>query len=105
VLLLAAAIGGALPVPAFLDSALTTLGDASYFLYLTHPLVLLVVKKGSPRLPEALHDPAVLIGGGLVAALAFAVIGHLWIEKPITTWLTRWIDRPKPPASVAASGV
>jgi peptidoglycan/LPS O-acetylase OafA/YrhL len=105
VLLLAAAIGGALPMPAFVDRSLTTLGDASYFLYLTHPLVLLVVKKGAPHLPGALHDPAFLIAGGLVAAIAIAMTGHLWIEKPVTTWLTRWIDKPNPLPAAAPSSI
>ena len=65
---------------------LVFMGDASYSIYLTHTIVLLLVRVGYDRLrilqsmPHDLHY--------LVAMLAIAAAGalsYLWVEKPLLT--------------------
>ncbi|WMJ70873.1 acyltransferase [Stenotrophomonas sp. 24(2023)] len=61
------------------------LGEASYALYLFHPLI-------SPAVPEVLKRlgidaPAVSMVLSVVAALVGASIIHVAIEKPVTRWL------------------
>jgi len=70
--------------------AMQTLGDASYALYLMHyPLISLLCKlamlAGLDKLglAGAAIAYAVILGACMLAAVAF----HLWIEKPLTTYL------------------
>lgn len=86
--------------PAFaIDGALATrlllLGDASYALYLFHPLVLVPARKAylAAHLAPALGFwPLVL--AEVVAAAFVAIAIHLWIERPITRALNaRFADR------------
>lgn len=59
------------------------LGNASYFLYLAHVLVIIVLIE----IGERLHIGAVpLATTMLVVSLTAGVIGHLLIEKPLTRW-------------------
>ena len=66
------------------------LGDASYAIYLLHPIVvrglrLVWDKAGATAIvPSALF---VAIGLALVIPLAFAV--HRWFERPVTAWAQR----------------
>lgn len=65
------------------------MGDASYALYLFHPLV-------SPAVPEILsrigcfNPTASIVGGVTVALLASALI-HLFVERPVTQWLKPYV--------------
>lgn len=61
---------------------LATLGAASYALYLTHDLALMLVKPLFRPLPEAVALPCVL-----VVCIAVALLTHHGVELPLTRWL------------------
>jgi exopolysaccharide production protein ExoZ len=76
-------LGGKLPAWVFY------LAEASYVLYLFHPLVAPVIPEAFSKLGIDLPLLSVLIG--ILAAVGAAVIIHAWIEKPITKWLKPYI--------------
>jgi hypothetical protein len=43
--------------------------------------------------PEAARAVAATVGGLLVLAAAFSVVGTLVVPRPVTSWLTRMVDR------------
>lgn len=65
-------------------SALTRIGDASYSLYLSHPL-LLVLAGWVPL--SATIDPDLAGALLLVAAIAVGLLAHRWIERPLAALL------------------
>lgn len=84
------------------------LGDASYLLYLSHPIVTLVmgslaIHAGLTSLPEK-AGTAVLM---FVCAVATAVIGHLVVEKRLQRWTAPIFgrgERLRIPATTVTSG-
>ena len=73
----------------------TFLGDASYSLYLTHPMfavfAVVILNKLAPSIPSWL-----IFGVTLVLSIAFAAATFLYIERPITRWLgNRFLKRMK----------
>ncbi|RQH05495.1 acyltransferase family protein [Paraburkholderia dinghuensis] len=68
--------------------ALTVLGDASYVLYLTHGLWMIVfaraIKSGAFHKPLSLYLAASCVA---VLAVVFALGIHLYLEKPTLAWL------------------
>ena len=85
---------------------LLLLGDASYALYLFHPLVLVAARKAylAAHLAPALGFWPLVLAEIVVAALV-AVAIHLWVETPVTRVLSaRFADRrsaPSVPGTVA----
>ena len=71
------------------------LGDASYSIYLTHNIILLVGAKGWVFLwgPSA-YVPAIFILGAL--AVAGGSLAHVFVEKPIIAYATRRLLQQKP---------
>ncbi len=79
---------------------LTSVGDASYPLYLVHVPVFLVVGKSlSLVVSDGLFDNALLIAGYLAASLAAAFATHLYFEKPALALARRLGDRLFPARS------
>lgn len=86
------------------------LGDASYALYLIHfPLVSLLTKvaaaAGLPRLGRPGVALTILVE--IAAAVAVSVAFHLWIEKPLLTFLRRkaaGLIEPNKPAHTHPTG-
>ncbi len=75
-------------VPAFL----AFLGDASYALYLFHPLAIIFARKAylAVGLPGKLGFWP-LIAADIPLAAAFALIVHVTIEKPVSAALQKWV--------------
>ncbi|GGC88188.1 acyltransferase family protein [Chelatococcus reniformis] len=89
-LVVAAAFGHAPGKPPRFETALATLGDASYALYLVHPFAIrfasqaLVAAHLAPNVPAA-----AFIAVGLVVAVAAALAVHRWFEQPVLRLLRR----------------
>lgn len=75
---------------------LCRIGDASYSLYLVHPMLLLVVEY---RLPPNLLPPDIISLLSFVLAIAIGLIVHRWIELPLLAWLKS--KRQETPANTA----
>lgn len=78
---------------------LTVIGNASYSLYMLHPVALIVLEKLAQKLPTV----RLLPGGSLVittviAATALALAAFRWGERPMTAWIVRRTEgrRPRP---------
>jgi len=77
------------------------LGDSSYALYLIHPLTMLAVREISGRiwahyhvvLPVTTWPVALTL---LAGTILLAVAIHRRLERPLTAWLYRYIDRRFP---------
>lgn len=65
------------------------LGDASYSLYLVHPLTFPLVRWTAGRWLDFSHIPWVYAGIAYLAAIAASVVCYLVFEKPITRALQR----------------
>lgn len=77
------------------------LGDASYALYLAHPFVIVLVRKAmlATGLLASLGGWA-MVAVSLAISCAIAIALHLWLEKPLTRWLTRRFA-PQPPSALS----
>lgn len=60
------------------------LGDASYSLYLVHPLVCLAAEAW---LPSAIVDPDIMVVSVIVASVALGFAAHRWVERPMLSAL------------------
>jgi exopolysaccharide production protein ExoZ len=68
-------------------SPLIRLGDASFVLYLCHPVILSGLGRfyGRARVGEPLLFPAMLAALGV--SVVFAILFHKWCERPMLDWL------------------
>lgn len=73
-------------VPRILAGLANFLGNASYALYLTHPLVFAVTQRLSGRLGLGSLGSAVLF---LLSALVFAHLTHIFFERPVRAAMRR----------------
>lgn len=62
---------------------LCKVGDASYSLYLVHPMALLLIEY---RLPPGLLPPDIISLLGFTAAVSLGLVAHLWVELPMLDW-------------------
>lgn len=67
--------------PGVVRRALARLGDASYVLYLIHPLVLFVAYAFFRSTPDLAGDLIIL--AALIACSGLALVVHRWIEQPL----------------------
>lgn len=73
--------------PSYWQRVLGFLGDTSFALYLSHPFSLGLVKLIWWQIGPA--DPNVfLVAAGAISILS-AVLVYIWVERPLTVWLTR----------------
>ncbi len=83
--------------------ALAKVGDASYALYLFHPLALIALRK----VWLAAHlDVAIgfwpLVVASTLASIVLALAIHIWIERPLTKAAQQWLS-PRLPAKTAGA--
>jgi peptidoglycan/LPS O-acetylase OafA/YrhL len=65
-------------------------GDASYALYLTHPFTIKIVAVIAAKVSIPLHA---IYWIALMAAITVSFGVHLWLEKPVSNVLTRFMDK------------
>jgi exopolysaccharide production protein ExoZ len=83
------------------------LGDASYALYLVHPIAITLPRRIFPGLVDPAHWPWLYAAMLLLVAVSAAVAVHLMFERPVTRFLQRRIRgmfqgvaRPVPEAAL-----
>lgn len=76
------------------------LGDSSYALYLTHPILLAagfaVLRKLPFKLPPALSGLLAIVG-----CILAGILVHLWVEKRLVKMASRLLGLSRPPARAA----
>ena len=80
-----------------IGNALTRMGDASYALYLFHPLAIIVLRKAwlAANLQQTLGFwPMIVLS--VAAAIGLSLAIHRLIEKPLTRWLQSRLHAQKP---------
>lgn len=76
----------------WLDKLLGTLGDASYSIYLAHGFWLLLVGMAWRKLWGGAHLHAYLVVC-VLGALAFGWLCWRFVERPLTRWVRRCVQR------------
>ncbi|MDH7794755.1 MULTISPECIES: acyltransferase [unclassified Beijerinckia] len=88
-----ASLRSALARPAIL------LGDASYSIYLLHPIIIRALRVFWDKMGlSAGLPPWLFILSTLIATIIISVIAYRWFERPLTTWLQRWGGRTATPS-------
>lgn len=87
------------PTASPLLRATAMVGDASYALYLFHPLAIIVLRKIwlAAHLERFGFWP--LVVASTLASIVLALAIYRWIEKPMTAWAQGWLVRPAAPAA------
>ena len=66
------------------------LGDASYSLYLLHPIVIRALRLIWDKTGlSATLSPWLFVAAVVFAAIALALVSYRWFERPLTDWLQR----------------
>jgi peptidoglycan/LPS O-acetylase OafA/YrhL len=88
-------------VSATVNRILVPVGNASYSIYLTHPMTMIVFAfLMKHHVLGAMHIPIVL-PLVVVTAVVFGVLAHYLVERPILSWLRgQFRARPKPAEEV-----
>ena len=83
------------------------LGDASYALYLTHPMVIAAARIAAQRgYLSPLKMPWLYLAGIVVASIALSVIVYEWIERPMTAYCRRALRRDvRPTVKIRATAL
>ena len=80
-----------------ISNALTKMGDASYALYLFHPLAIIVLRKAwlAANFQQMLGFwPLIVLS--VIAAVALSLAIHALVERPMTRWLQSKLHAAKP---------
>lgn len=108
-LIVAGCVFGSFAASSRVGRALVLGGDASFALYLSHPFSINIIVLVWQRL--GLHAPWLFMLTGIIAAIAGAILVHLLIEKPVTSWLNGWFaarpyatSAPRTPPPMPAAG-
>jgi len=77
------------------SNSLMTIADSTYIMYLTHAYVLLMIVLVSEKFyaPLSMNRPAGLMLA-LTCPLVVAVSAHLWLEKPVMSFLKKLLLTP-----------
>jgi exopolysaccharide production protein ExoZ len=76
---------------------LTAIGNASYSLYMLHPVALIVLEKLAQKLPAVRLLPgSLLVLVTVLAAIALAQAAFVWGERPMTARIGRYLDKSRP---------
>ncbi len=71
------------------------LGDASFAVYLTHPLIGQTFEKLSVQfLPQTPVNIILALGGAVAATVLISAALHLWVERPMQAFGRSWVDNP-----------
>jgi peptidoglycan/LPS O-acetylase OafA/YrhL len=73
------------------EQGLSFFGDASYSLYLVHPLAITLPRRLFPHFVNPATSPWLYAGLLLMAAVGAAVIVHVLFERPVTQFLQKRI--------------
>ena len=92
------------PAPSPLLRAAAVVGDASYALYLFHPLALIALRKVwlAGHLERFGFWPLVI--ASTLASIALSLVIYRWIEKPLTARAQSWLVKRPTPAAEAGLG-
>lgn len=90
------------PTPGPVARAFAFLGDASYSLYLIHPLVLPIPRRILSHFVTIPQSPWLFGAVLLVAAVVAAILCYLLVERPLTRWLHRGISDVRAPVREGA---
>lgn len=73
------------------------LGESSYIIYLVHPYIIYTALRVVVKDGRGLSSPmlALLIVGLLALTSAFAIVIHVWFEKPVMAFLRSKLIRPE----------
>ena len=78
---------------------LTEIGNASYSLYMLHPVALIVLEKLAQKLPAVRLLPgSLLVLVTVLAAIGLAQAAFRWGERPMTARIGRFLDKSRPRA-------
>jgi peptidoglycan/LPS O-acetylase OafA/YrhL len=91
ILLAGVVLSRAQPNPGPVGRAFALLGDASYSLYLVHPLVLPIPRRILRHFVDIPQSPWLFAAVLLVAAIAAAIVTYFLFERPLTRALHRRI--------------
>lgn len=96
-LLLMAALSSPFALRSGLAQTGVLLGNASFALYLLHPFAITACRRVIALLPLPLGIGGwVLVGTGFIVACGGSILAYLYLEKPLTAWLTnRLTDRTR----------
>jgi len=87
------------------------LGEASYSLYLVHPIALTLPRRSFPQLVDPVAHPWLYTLLLMAVAVGAAIVVHVAFEKPVTRWLQKRIaamprkPRAAKPGWASGSGV
>lgn len=102
-MIVCAAVLGRQMQPSPLSKLGVQLGDASYALYLSHPFVIVGIRKAMQGFGFDETTMAwAMLGVTVVSCCAFAVIAHRFVERPMTRFIQGILVRPRPPGTATA---
>jgi len=95
-LLLAGVVLGPEPDFKWLAQPIKILGDASYALYLLHPIVGAVIMRGWMEGPLKSYPLINVLVAGIFVSIILSIVVFFWLERPMMWLLLRSFDRPSP---------
>ncbi|KQP41862.1 hypothetical protein ASF34_08970 [Methylobacterium sp. Leaf106] len=102
-LIVAAAVLGRQGQTSRLSKLGVHLGDASYVLYLSHPFVIVGIRKAMQWTGfEETTRAWPMLAFTVVSCCVFAVIAHRFVERPMTRAIQAILVRPRPPGTATA---
>jgi exopolysaccharide production protein ExoZ len=70
-------------------------GNASYSIYLFHPLFLSVIATVAARLVPGM-PAGLVVAGAVLVSVAGGILVHIWVERPLIAWARGWFGRAEP---------
>lgn len=80
------------------------LGDASYSIYLLHPMVIRALRIFWEKMALSSTLPGwMFVLTVVIATIVISLVAYRWFERPLTNWLQKWGDRSAAPTVSRAS--